>query len=211
MVSICLDAIMRKRGTTMEVLNRLDPSGPNLKPGQIVKYQKARIRKVITGCLPLTTQTIAMRYNAPGDPAYAKKLDYCLAVMAMVLALSAGEAIAADTPFAGVFEGTGRACHGDLTIKKNSIAWLTPFSRCQRTPYSILERSAADQPLKIVYKLERKSKSCLYEYVVLEQIVTGHAPTDADWHATGYQSAEDLRTASTDSLGCGLVRKAVKR
>ncbi|MNY31359.1 hypothetical protein D3C86_1655210 [compost metagenome] len=43
----------------------------------MLKYQKAAVRKVITGWMPLTPSRIATRYNV-GDPDYARKMDHAL-------------------------------------------------------------------------------------------------------------------------------------
>ena len=75
-----LEKIARTNGTTIGMLKKLNPGTSILKPGQTLKYQKAAIQKIIVGWDMVTTSTIAKRYNV-GDPAYAKKLNYCLAVM----------------------------------------------------------------------------------------------------------------------------------
>jgi hypothetical protein len=75
-----LDKIARTNGSTVDTLKTLNPGAFVLKPGQTLKYQKAAIRKIIVGWNMVTTSYVAIRYNV-GDPAYAKKLDYCLVVM----------------------------------------------------------------------------------------------------------------------------------
>lgn len=75
-----LDKIARTNGSTVDTLKTLNPGTFVLKPGQTLKYQKAAIRKIIVGWSMATTSYVAIRYNV-GDPAYAKKLDYCLVVM----------------------------------------------------------------------------------------------------------------------------------
>jgi len=67
-------------GSTVNTLKKLNPGVFALKPGQTLKYQKADIQKIIVGWDMVTTSTIATRYNV-GDPAYAKKMNYYLAVM----------------------------------------------------------------------------------------------------------------------------------
>jgi hypothetical protein len=74
------DKIARTNGSTVDTLKKLNPGVFALKPGQTLKYQKADIQKIIVGWDMVTTSTIATRYNV-GDPAYAKKMNYCLAVM----------------------------------------------------------------------------------------------------------------------------------
>lgn len=75
-----LDKLARTNGSTVDTLKKLNPGVFVLKPGQTLKYKKAAIQKIIVGWNMVTTSAIATRYNV-GDVAYAKKLDYCLAVM----------------------------------------------------------------------------------------------------------------------------------
>jgi len=78
-----LDKIARMQGTTIGVLRKLNPSAAVLMPGQSIRYQKASNQKVVTRWQPITTMSIAQKYNTDlGDPNYARKLDYCLSVMA---------------------------------------------------------------------------------------------------------------------------------
>ncbi|WP_447741917.1 LysM peptidoglycan-binding domain-containing protein [Variovorax boronicumulans] len=72
-----LERIARAQGSTPEVMKKLNPSAHLLKAGQVLKYQKAAVRKVITGWMPLTPSRIATRYNV-GDPDYARKMDHAL-------------------------------------------------------------------------------------------------------------------------------------
>ncbi|PHV04457.1 peptidoglycan-binding protein [Janthinobacterium sp. BJB412] len=67
-------------GTTIDTLKRLNRGISSLAPGMTLKYQKASVRKIISGWDMVTTSRIALRYNV-GDPAYAKKLDYCLSLI----------------------------------------------------------------------------------------------------------------------------------
>lgn len=75
-----LDKIARAHGTTIDTLRRCNPGVAVLHAGQTLTYQKAAIRKRIVGWDMATTARIASGYNV-GDPGYAQKLDYCLAVM----------------------------------------------------------------------------------------------------------------------------------
>ena len=75
-----LDKISKARGTTLYVLKQLNPTVHLLHPGQILRFQKASMRKVITGWRPITPFTIAGAYNI-GDPAYVKKLEYALTLI----------------------------------------------------------------------------------------------------------------------------------
>ncbi|PRC94328.1 LysM peptidoglycan-binding domain-containing protein [Solimicrobium silvestre] len=75
-----LDRIARTQGSTIATLKKLNPSAHILRPGQVLKYQKSTIKKVITGWSPITTGMIAIRYNK-GDKNYAEKLEFALNVI----------------------------------------------------------------------------------------------------------------------------------
>lgn len=72
--------LAKENGSTIEAMQKLNPTAHVLRPGQSLKYQKATLRKVITGWKSITTSSIATSYNV-GDPMYAKKLDYALALI----------------------------------------------------------------------------------------------------------------------------------
>jgi hypothetical protein len=74
------DKLSRECSTTVETFQKLNPTARILHPGDVLKYQKAALRKVITGWKSLTTASIATLYNV-GDPTYSKKLDYALSVL----------------------------------------------------------------------------------------------------------------------------------
>ncbi len=76
-----LDKIAKKQGSTIEILKKLNPATNVLRTGQILKYQKASVQRVITTWRPISTTLIAQRYNGGGDPNYARKLDYALALV----------------------------------------------------------------------------------------------------------------------------------
>lgn len=69
--------VASKVGSTVKSLRRQNPTANALKIGQILRYRKAAIRRVITGWRPVTTATLARYYNV-GDSNYAAKLDYVL-------------------------------------------------------------------------------------------------------------------------------------
>ncbi|WP_080419651.1 LysM peptidoglycan-binding domain-containing protein [Burkholderia ubonensis] len=72
-----LDKIAKAHGSTTEVLKKLNPMVGVLRPGQVLKCQKASVRRVITGWRPLSASSVALRYNSMRrDPNYAKKLDF---------------------------------------------------------------------------------------------------------------------------------------
>lgn len=72
--------IAKAKDSTVEIMQKLNPAAHVLKPGQVLKYQKASLKKVITGWKIVTTSSIAIYYNA-GDSMYAKKLDYALTLI----------------------------------------------------------------------------------------------------------------------------------
>ena len=76
-----LDKIAKAQGTTVESLKKMNPTTSILRPGQMLKYQKASVQRVITSWRHFSTALIAQRYNGGGDPAYAMKLDYALSLI----------------------------------------------------------------------------------------------------------------------------------
>ena len=76
-----LDKIARVHGSTVDVLRQLNPTAAVLRPGQVLKYQKASMRRVITSWRHLSTATIAQRYNGGGDANYTRKLDHALSLV----------------------------------------------------------------------------------------------------------------------------------
>ncbi|MFC5475741.1 LysM peptidoglycan-binding domain-containing protein [Paraherbaspirillum soli] len=75
-----LDKIARTQGTTIESLRQLNPGAHMLRPGQVLKFRKAAMRKVIVGWKFITPSSVATYYNV-GDSMYAKKLDYALSII----------------------------------------------------------------------------------------------------------------------------------
>ena len=76
-----LDKIAKTQGSTVDTLKKLNPTAAVLRPGQVLKYQKASVQRVITSWRPVSTTLMAKRYNGEGDPNYAMKLDYALAAL----------------------------------------------------------------------------------------------------------------------------------
>jgi hypothetical protein len=76
-----LDKIAKAQGSTLELMKKLNPTAHVLRPGQVLKYQKAVQKKVIVGWKPITTSSIASYYNGGGDSMYKTKLDYALAAI----------------------------------------------------------------------------------------------------------------------------------
>lgn len=76
-----LDKIAKVRGSTVDTLRKLNLTATVLQPGQVLKYQKASIQRVVIGWRRISTGMIAQRYNAGGDPNYVKKLDHALSLV----------------------------------------------------------------------------------------------------------------------------------
>jgi hypothetical protein len=75
-----LEKIAKANGTTIDTLRKRNGGVFILRPGQTLAYQKASVQKVITRWTAISATSIARLYNV-GDPAYARKLTYCLEVM----------------------------------------------------------------------------------------------------------------------------------
>lgn len=73
-----LNGIARAHGSTPEVMKKLNPSAHMLRPGEVLRYQRASVQKVITGWKPITASSVATYYNAGGDAVYASKLGHAL-------------------------------------------------------------------------------------------------------------------------------------
>jgi LysM repeat protein len=74
-----LDKIAKVQGSTVDTLRKLNPTAAVLRPGQVLKYPKASVQRVISGWKTFSTLSITLRYNSMRrDPNYAKKLDYAL-------------------------------------------------------------------------------------------------------------------------------------
>ena len=76
-----LDKIAKVQGSTVEVLQKLNPTAGALRPGQVLVYQRASVQRAITSWRRISTALIAQRYNGGGDPLYAKKLDHALSLV----------------------------------------------------------------------------------------------------------------------------------
>jgi len=74
------DRIAKRQGSTLEVMTALNPTMDprRLRPGLVVKYQKASLQRVITGWRRISSEEVAKRYNGNKDAYYRKKLDYVL-------------------------------------------------------------------------------------------------------------------------------------
>ncbi len=76
-----LDKIAKAQGSTVDTLTKLNPTAAVLRPGQVLKYQKASVQPIITSWRYISTTLIAQRYNGGGDFLCTKKLDYALSMM----------------------------------------------------------------------------------------------------------------------------------
>jgi len=125
--------------------------------------------------------------------------------------LAHGWVVAADNPFTGtgVFQGQGRGCWGKLYVRKLSLEWNTPYSVCNKTSYTVIEKDLKAKSPHIAFALAQKSKSCRYEIVEL----SFDPEYPAYWTATGYETRKDFNNrASADeeaklkNLSCSVQR-----
>jgi hypothetical protein len=73
-----LEKIAKAYGSTPEMLRKLNPMASVLRPGQVLKLQKASVQRAIINWRPISTVLISQRYNGGRDPNYANKLDLTL-------------------------------------------------------------------------------------------------------------------------------------
>lgn len=108
-------------------------------------------------------------------------------LLGCVLAGLSGHAGAANERLTGRFEGGGRACAGALYVRTHTLEWNSTYSLCQPTRYAIVEQALHDNPKRVVFRLQQRSRHCRYQVVTLEQ-------RSADqWQVTGYQSLEGFQ------------------
>ena len=101
-----------------------------------------------------------------------------------VVGIFSSAATASDKAFTGVFEGTGRACSGEMQVRAKTIAWRSTFSTCTATRYEVLERSSDASQERIVFHLRKSSSQC--RYPVIEAVRT----SEYNWNVTGYPTLE---------------------
>jgi len=136
-----------------------------------------------------------------------------LAGAALIVSLWQATGSAAEPPFTGTFEGTGRACYGGLYVRTKTISWSTPFSACKRVPYEVLERSEKGNERRFTFRLKSSSKACRYGVLYLYHGASANA--DIDWHVIGYATFEDykadqqngFKADSPQALSCSLVTR----
>ena len=112
-----------------------------------------------------------------------------------VLALAHGLAMAADKPFTGVFQGQGRGCWGKLYVREQSIEWNTPYSVCNRTLYTVIQKDLDSKSPHIAFALARKSKQCGFD--IIELSIDPEYP--AYWQATGYETRKDFNNRAVSN------------
>lgn len=102
----------------------------------------------------------------------------------------------------GVFEGTGRACTGRLTITPRTLAWKNTFLPCPATAYSLVEARRTDIGRQWIYELRNPPKRCFYRVVKLEKRDAASA-----WNIAGFSSIEAYKANSdVDRLNCYMVK-----
>ena len=120
-----------------------------------------------------------------------------------VVALSSAAAIAADKPFTGVFQGSGRQCQGRLTVRAKTIEWHTPFANCNQTSYELIEQDFSNTEAPRIAYLLKGARPCGFGVITLD--VNPKYPDY--WNASGYRSLEDYKKQSEDVLRCDLEKK----
>jgi hypothetical protein len=101
--------------------------------------------------------------------------------------------------------GSGRACYGMLTITARRISWITPFSECRPSPYTILDAQNGSTGLKVTYELTWPSEKCRYRVLVLTHGALRE--NEVGWNVVGYPSVDSAaQDRSDDALGCYLYR-----
>lgn len=111
-----------------------------------------------------------------------KKLSLCL-----IAGILSNTSAAESNSIIGVFQGTGRACSGSLHIGTKSIKWISAFSACSSTRYTILEKSQPTENERTAFLLKKTSNTCRYKVIEVER-ADGY-----NWNITGYQSEESFQ------------------
>lgn len=109
--------------------------------------------------------------------------------------------------FVGEFQGTGRACSGELKISAQQFRWKSAFSRCSSRAFKVSTLAPVQGRARVLYELGRTEKSCRYRVVVLSEPDPSVAPASAAWDATGYRSASDYAAERVEhSISCAMVK-----
>ncbi|UOD30084.1 LysM peptidoglycan-binding domain-containing protein [Massilia violaceinigra] len=76
-----LERIAKRVHSTVEVMRELNPRANILHIGDVVRFQKAKVEKVITGWSPINLASIAKNYNGNGDARYLTKLEFAIGLV----------------------------------------------------------------------------------------------------------------------------------
>ncbi|WP_313620331.1 LysM domain-containing protein [Achromobacter sp.] len=84
-----LAKIASAQQSTLEVMQKLNPTAVVLRPGQSVKVQKAHIKQVITSWRAVTVMSVAVQYNSMRrDKNYGRKLSHAYDLVGQGLGVS---------------------------------------------------------------------------------------------------------------------------
>lgn len=108
----------------------------------------------------------------------------------LLAAVFVDPSVAGERPFTGVFEGTGRACSGNLYIREKTAEWNTPFSVCKPARYELLEKDFTGEHKRLALRIKSRSKRCAYEVFEVEQV------SRYGWNANAYQTLEAFQKRS---------------
>ncbi len=134
-----------------------------------------------------------------------------LRTLTIVAVLSSLAANAAPPAFTGVFDGTGRACSGQLFVRQKTITWLSSFSKCRGIPYTTVEQKSEGNQRGYTFLLKEKQRGCLYQVLYLTH--HDNANMDIFWEVLGYTTMQEFeadkqkgfKAESEDELSCPLI------
>jgi hypothetical protein len=120
--------------------------------------------------------------------------------------LAPAAALSSDGPRLqlGLFDGTGRACGGQLKITPKRLSWSPPFNPCPPTAYTLAERRQEGSVTRWVYQRVGAPKSCFYKAVVLEKTVDSDGRIS--WNAVSFTSMKAYKANSNVWLSCYLIK-----
>jgi len=143
----------------------------------------------------------------------------CLRIIAAAtLASTTLGAVAQGLPLPARFQGTGRACDGELVIQRQTILWSTPFSVCKAASYKLQDHDGNTGRARYTYRLDQTTSACRYRVISLTH--DGNKPEDIGWEVTGYgdpksyeqDKAAGFSNAGTpDMMSCYLTRTFSQR
>lgn len=128
-----------------------------------------------------------------------------------VLAFGHMVAVAQELTTPAHFQGTGRACQGELVIQRQTILWRTPFSVCKAASYKLLDHADNTASARFTYQLNQTTPACRYRVISLTHDDT--KPAAIGWEVTGYGSTESyeqdkaagFQAGTPDMLSCYLI------